>query len=99
MKLFRVPSATCALDSALVADDPAKRLTRYTRDYVVAAMDSADAVEVIRVDATRDGATLIRTDEPVEESLLDVPIFLKAALSTTTRGVRWKSGRTFLPPE
>jgi hypothetical protein len=97
LSLYRLPDVLLSLAEPLRSVDTGGQiLQRYYRAYIVRAWTPDDAIEVVREDATRDGAQFLRSHAPTRASLLQVPAWLlpRAALARN-RGVVWRSGRVF----
>lgn len=99
LTLYSIPAVNAALREPVVQEDGPGVLTFFARGYLVWAHDLEEAVQKVTLDIEVD-ATVLDLDppEPVDPTCLEEPM-RRSALSATSSGVCWRSGRMFYPPE
>ena len=93
-RIYHVPSVVGVLDEPMPGPNGEGSFSHYSRSYYVIAENEDDAIELVRGEERRLGASLLESDPPVLVGEKSAPAELRKVLRGG-RGVKWKSGRAF----
>lgn len=97
MKIFWIPSATLVLETPLITEDEADKLSSYSRSYYLAAKRVERCTSLLVAAARDEGARLLSHESPEEMPLSRVPTDRREPLKNGQEGVVWRTGRVFFP--
>jgi hypothetical protein len=97
-RIFHLPVVEGALDREVRDPESGSCLSFFAQAFWVRATDPQDALTVVKDALRGDGASFVHADPPEEHGSL--PAGMKQEVGVArARGVIWKSGRAFYPPE
>ena len=94
-RLYFIPSVVWVLDQPQSVDDRQGPVRHYARSYYVVATDDKDAMELVRAEEERSGATLLDCESPISKREDLVAAEIGNRFAPGGRGVKWRSGRAF----